>query len=601
MTQAATGTIRVLPETVSSRIAAGEVVERPAAVVKELIDNSLDAESSLITIEVEEGGRRLIRVTDNGVGMSRGDAPLACQRFATSKLRHEEDLTSITTLGFRGEALPSIASVSRLWLRTIQNSDLLGVELHSEGGVGWTVSDYSGPQGTQVEIQDLFFNTPARRQFLKSVSTEFSRICQIIQQAAMAWPTIHFRLFHNGHAVWDFPAETSRANRLLQIYGDRVMSRMLPIDHEQAGIRVEGVTISPYYARPTRTHQEIFVNRRSIKNTTIAHATYEAYGSFLPKGKHPAFALFLDLDPSVVDVNVHPAKREVRFTDQDRVHSAVKEAVRQPLCTAPSRFGGIPSFEASTKPLDSPFLHHGATQSVEDDRSGSAESFVKTPSLHYRVEPESGSAQPSIGFRSEETPSMAGTDIEIRPFGQIRHTFLVAQIGQDLHVIDQHTAHERVLYERLKRAWDRQSLQLQPLLIPEPVELAPYQCHLLSEHMADLARLGLEIDRFGAQSFLVRAVPTLLGKVDVTALVHHVLEDLSEWKSPGAWEEKVRSILASMACRSAVQAGRSMALQEINTLLTDWVHEECPLTCPHGRRIAFRMSMDELNAMFGRS
>ena len=327
--------ISILPETVSSRIAAGEVVERPAAVVKELLDNSLDAGSTMVTIEVEEGGRRLIRVTDNGEGMTRSNAQLACQRFATSKLRSEHDLLNIMTLGFRGEALPSIASISQFCLRTIDRDGPVGTELQSDGGDSWSISDYAGAQGTQVEVKNLFFNTPARKKFLKSTTTEFSKICHAVQQAAMAWPNIHFRLTHNEHPVSDYPSAQSREDRILQIYGTRFINRVLPVNHERPGLRIEGYTANPYYTRASRSPQEIFVNRRSVKNSTIAHAAYEAYGTFLPKGRHPIFALFIEIDPSTVDVNVHPAKREVRFANPEFIHASIKEALRLPLHSTP--------------------------------------------------------------------------------------------------------------------------------------------------------------------------------------------------------------------------------------------------------------------------
>ena len=263
--------------------------------------------------------------------MNHEDAQLACQRFATSKLHTESDLMKIQTLGFRGEALPSIASVSRFRLLTQSSEDMVGTEIQTEGAVAWSSQEKPAPQGTQVEVTDLFFNTPGRLKFLKTVGTEFSRICLAVQQAAMVHPGVHFRLIHNAHTVFDFPMTSTHSDRLIQVYGTRWMDRMLSIQNEQAGIRVTGLTVSPYHTRSSRTPQEIFVNRRAIKNTTITHAAYEAYGSFLPKGRHPIFVLFIEISPSTVDVNVHPAKREVRFSQPNVVHEVVKSAIRQPL------------------------------------------------------------------------------------------------------------------------------------------------------------------------------------------------------------------------------------------------------------------------------
>ena len=605
MNEEHTRKICILPEAVSSRIAAGEVVERPAAVVKELLDNSLDAGSNLITIEVEEGGSRLIRVTDNGDGMTRSDAQLACQRFATSKLRSEHDLLNILTLGFRGEALPSIASISKFCLRTIDRDGLVGTELQSEGGDSWSISDYAGAQGTQVEVKNLFFNTPARKKFLKSITTEFSKICQAVQQAAMAWPSIHFRLIHNEHPVSDYPSASSRKDRVLQIYGTRFINRVLPVNHQRPGLRIEGYTANPYYTRASRSPQEIFVNRRSVKNTTIAHAAYEAYGTFLPKGRHPVFAIFVDIDPATVDVNVHPAKREVRFANPEFIHASIKEALRLPLHSTPGEPSGDPTqrIPLLTKQTDRwasvpGSLPHASTQGPQNETTSSVQS---TNLLYSGSEGrEEISNQPS----AQETASaysLIDRELDVVPLGQVNKTFLVGQINTELQIVDQHTAHERVLFERLGRAWHNQSLQTQTLLIPEPIDLLPHQCALLAEHVPSLTKLGLEIEQFGPHAFVVRSVPAMLGPMSVSSLIHQLIEDLSEWNSADSLEKKIRPIFASMACQSAVQAGRSMTNPEIKELLTDWAREGYPMTCPHGRRIALRLSFDELDKMFGRA
>ncbi|MDH5699279.1 MAG: DNA mismatch repair endonuclease MutL, partial [Nitrospirota bacterium] len=336
MLSTVTGKVQILPDTVSCRIAAGEVVERPASVVKELIDNSLDAGSTLITVEIEEGGRRVIRVMDNGAGMTRMDAQLACQRFATSKLRSEEDLLTLMTLGFRGEALPSIASVSRFCLKTVPPESTLGTQTQSMGGGAWEVRDYTGSQGTQVEVRDLFFNTPGRLKFLKTVPTEFSKICYVIQQAAAVHPGVHFRLRHQNHKVLEYPAVPTLQDRLLQIYGPEFLERFLPVSYNAGSFQLTGFTVSPHHARTSRAPQEIFVNGRPIKNTTVSHAVHEAYGSFLPKGRHPQFIVFIHLDPQTVDINVHPTKREVRFSHPEFIHTGVLRGIKALFFTQPS-------------------------------------------------------------------------------------------------------------------------------------------------------------------------------------------------------------------------------------------------------------------------
>jgi DNA mismatch repair protein MutL len=590
MSEQPSTTIKILPESLSTRIAAGEVVERPAAVVKELIDNSLDAMSQMITVEVEEGGRGLIRVTDDGEGMTRENAQLACHRFATSKLRSEQDLHNIRTLGFRGEALPSIASISRFSLRTMRREELVGTATSSEGGDSWSLSDYSGAPGTQVEVKDLFFNTPARKKFLKSIATEFSKICHVVQQAAMAWPAVHFRLVHNGHSVFDLPSVSAPQDRVLQIYGDRFMHKVLQVDHERSGLRVEGYTVSPYHTGTSRTPQEIFVNRRPVKNTTIAHATYQAYGSFLPKGQHPIFALFIDLDPAIVDVNVHPAKREVRFSHPEFIHSTVKEAVRLSLHETLQRPIMAPSAERPEQ---------GREQWTPEPTA--APPSRETQHLLYSPESHAGTAASQISREPAPAFSLIDQELEVYPLGQVNRTFLIGQVNGELQIVDQHTAHERVLFERLWRAWQAHTLQTQPLLIPETVDLPPHQCELLVEHLPELAQLGLEIEQFGQHVFVVRSVPAMLGALSVTHLIHQLIEDLSEWHSADSLEAKIRPIFASMACQTAVQAGRPMTSPEIQELLTDWAREGYPMTCPHGRRVAFRLTLDELNKMFGRA
>jgi len=604
MSEQPTTTIKILPEALSTRIAAGEVVERPAAVVKELIDNSLDALSRMITVEVEEGGRGLIRVTDDGEGMTRENAQLACQRFATSKLRSEQDLLNIRTLGFRGEALPSIASISRLSLRTIRREELVGTATFAEGGNSWSLSDYSGAPGTQVEVKDLFFNTPARKKFLKSIATEFSKICHVVQQAAMAWPAVHFCLVHNGHSVFDLPSVGAPQDRVLQIFGDRFMNKVLRVDYERSGLRVEGYTVSPYHTGTSRTPQEIFVNRRPVKNTTIAHATYQAYGSFLPKGRLPIFALFIDLDPAIVDVNVHPAKREVRFSHPEFIHSTVKEAVRLSLhktlhspIMAPSAEGPDQGRGQTDRWTPVP----NAGQQLNTVPAKQSAPSMETQDLLYSSESHAETAASQISRESAPAYSLIDQELEVLPLGQVNRTFLVAQVNEELQIVDQHTAHERVLFERLWRAWHAHTLQTQPLLIPEPVDLPPHQCQLLIEHLPDLAQLGLEIEQFGQHAFVVRSVPAMLGIISVSQLIHQLLEDLSEWHSVDSLEAKIRPIFASMACQTAVQAGRPMTGPEIQELLTDWAREGYPMTCPHGRRVAFRLTLDELNKMFGRT
>ena len=585
------GKIRVLPGEVISRIAAGEVVERPAAVVKELIDNSLDAGSTRITVEVADGGRRLIRVSDDGEGMTPADAPMAFQRHATSKLRSEHDLSTIHTLGFRGEALPCIASVSKVRVTTACRTEPVGTRLILTGGALTKSEEAAAVPGTQIDVEELFFNTPARKKFLKTTTTEFSHICQAVQQAALTWPGTRFRLTHNGQEVADYPSASSRRDRILQIYGLRFVEQAATVSGARAGIRVEGLTIQPMHTRAGRAPQELFVNRRAVKNAAVAHAVYEAYGAYLPKGRHPQFVLFLDVDSERVDVNVHPTKREVRFADQDLVFQAVRSAVRAAIgadtgaAQAPSEFG------MSAVPFDSPFQATGGSGAFGSVGGGSA------PVL-YSLQGGTESGTPVAGEPAQTF--LAGAERNIVPLGQLGRTYLVAQVGSELQVIDQHTAHERVLFERLCRARLSQALPSQSLLIPETVDVPAQHAVLLQRHLPELEQAGLTIEPFGAHTFIIRAVPALLKPLDYAALVLDLVDDLSQWNTTSPLETRLRSVMASLACHGAVRAGRAMELPEIKRLIEEWVEEGLPTTCPHGRRVALRLPEEELARIFGR-
>lgn len=587
---AAQGKVRVLPGDVVSRIAAGEIVERPASVLKELIDNSLDAAGRRIQVEVSESGSRLIRVTDDGEGMTREDVTLAFERHATSKLRREEDLSTIATLGFRGEALPSIAAVSKVKVLTARKDQAVGTQLAVAGGVVTACIDAVAAPGTQIEVAELFYNTPARRKFLKAPTTEFSHLCQMVQQAALAWPEAQFRLIHNGQEVLTYQGVGSRRDRVRQVYGAKVADHMVEVSEERAGLRLEGYVMKPTAVRAGRSPQDIVVNRRAVKHPAILHALYDGYGSFLPKGCHPVFVLFLDVDPGRVDVNVHPTKREVRFADPELLHQTIRHRVRQavgryaegmvaPTFSSAGLTGAAPSEIAASKVLDL----DAQVAASDNGRAWGAGPAAVVPQVQEALQPYLGR-----------------TEWDVTPLGQLDQTFLVAQVGPELHVVDQHTAHERVLFERLTRGWQERRPVVQPLLIPEPFELPPHRAELLRCHLGELEPLGLHVEPFGASGFLIRAVPAELGKLDYAAFVEELLDDLTEWHSSTSLDARIRPVLASLACHGAVRAGRSMELPEIQRLIVDWVREGMPTTCPHGRRIALRLSTDELGRIFGR-
>lgn len=590
-------TIQVLPGEVVSRIAAGEVIERPAAVVKELIENSLDAGSRHIVIDVKDGGRSLIRVTDDGEGIRRADLLLAFERHATSKLRSDDDLATITTLGFRGEALPSIAAVSHVKVATARREDAVGAHVSLVGGVQKGITDAPPVAGTRIEVAELFYNQPARKKFLKSVPTEFSHISLVVQQAALAWPSVHFRLTHNGHEILNYSAVTSDRERILQVYRPAFLDKTVEVRGRMAGCTLSGVMIDPVQARASKTPQDLFVNRRPVRNGAVFHAVMDGYGSLLAKAHHPTYVLFLDIDPERIDVNVHPAKREIRFADQEAVHRFIRQTVRH-------AFSGVertlvldmtPQQAAAASGTSGAFIGQEIPGGMLSGRKeATADGLPSSQGID--------ASDPATLFISERSASYTPSqEVAILPLGQVLHTYLVAQVGRELHVIDQHTAHERVLFQRLWRMWMQRRVVIQPLLIPEPIELTSAETALLQKYGGELEQLGLLVDAFGPSGVLLRGVPVGLGPVDGASLVRDLLDDMAEWAVASSLEARAQPILATLACKSAVQAGRAMALPEIEQLVRDWVNEGLVTTCPHGRRTAFRLSPDELDKLFGRT
>lgn len=599
-----TGKILVLPGDVVSRIAAGEVIERPAAVVKELVENSLDAGARSIAVDVKDGGLGLIRVTDDGEGMSREDAPRAFERHATSKLRSDRDLWAIRTMGFRGEALPSIASVSDVRVATATRTARVGTEFQVKAGRIGRIVDAPPVAGTRIDVTDLFQNQPARKKFLKSIPTEFAHISRVIQQAALAWPSVHFRLTHNGQEILNFPAVSSDRDRVAQVFRRGFVDQSVALSAVLPGASVSGFAIDAVHARTSRTPQELFVNRRPVRSSAVFHAVAEGYGSVLSKGRNPLFVLFLDVDPDRVDVNVHPAKREVRFANGEAIYQLVWRAVRSALGVADR----APLAVLDSKNSFAAAGGHAASMAIEPGGQRGASSAVQSFPLGMRT-----------GASFQEEGSRLGEDIqtafvneaaepyrrvpssEVTALGQLNRTFLIVEVGGDLTVIDQHTAHERVLFERLYRAWTERGLLSQPLLIPEPVELSAPHAALLQRYQEDLEKFGLSLEPFGATAVLLRGVPAGVGRLDPRTLIEDLLDDLAQWEVASGLEAKVRLVLASLACHGAVRSGRSMELPEIKTLVEDWIAEGKVTTCPHGRRTCFTLSSTDLEKMFGRA
>jgi DNA mismatch repair protein MutL len=573
--------IAVLSVGLANQIAAGEVVERPASVVKELVENALDAGCRRVTVEVAEAGRRLIRVTDDGEGMLPADAALAFLRHATSKIRTEADLFAIRTMGFRGEALPSLAAVSKVRLVTVAAGASWGTELRVEGGAVTSEREAAAAPGTMVEVAELFYNTPARKKFLKSPSTELGHICQVVQREALAFPAIHFRLLHNGASLADYAAVGSLRERVQQVYGESLVEASVMVESDATGLRLEGLCCRPLEATAVRTPQDIFVNLRWVKSPAIVHAVYEGYGTFLAKGRHPRFVLRLTVDPRHVDVNVHPTKREVRFSDQERVHELVRTRVRAVVGHEPVAVGSAV----------------GAARNAP----GTGTDTRMPGGFHAAASTGSEALFAPGGLVTEAAQAyLPAVRQDVRPLGQIAERYILAHVGEELQIVDQHTAHERVLFERLCAQLDSGPIPSQPSLFAQTVELDAGAGEWVRSRLPDLERVGFEIEEFGHGAFRVRALPALLGPADPATLLRALVEDGEDRDSTPSVQARYHAVLASMACHSAVRSGRKLEVPEMRRLLEDWHDAGLPATCPHGRRIAMRLTIEELDRIFGR-
>ncbi len=599
------GKIAVLSSGLANRIAAGEVVERPASVVKELVENSIDAGSTRVEVDIKGGGRLLVRVQDDGEGMYKQDALLAFQRHATSKIKTDQDLLSIQTLGFRGEALPSIAAVSKVRLVTAPRGGEeinFPTEVLLEAGRVLKVQETGAPPGTLIEVRELFFNTPARLKFLKSVATELGHVSRLVNQQALAHPHLSFRLSHEGKHLLDLPAVQNRMQRIEQVYGKSFADHLIIAESEWAKIKIWGAVSKPPYTKGTRSYQEVFINHRPISSPFILHAVYEAYDAALMKGQHPVILLFLEMEGQMLDVNVHPTKREVRFHNQKLIYDLVKECVKTGLQRV-SRKG--------LQPPDFPL------QSAQTDRVREASTtYLKTHPVGPDVKDHSRSRDPNSGLLSEgpaqtgheavpagtqgEGTSLSGFLEEIRPLAQIYHTYILARIHGELWIIDQHAAHERVLYERFLKAIQESQIPIQRMLIPQNLELSKAQMMIMKERLERLESLGLEIESFGPQSLVIRAVPAFLAKADLQGLVIDLIEDWTDKEKPSSAEDRQKAVVATMACHGAIKANDALTIPEMEALLRDILQLPMAMTCPHGRPLRVKFPRKELETMFRR-
>lgn len=606
------GRIAVLPDTLCNQIAAGEVVERPAAVVKELVENAIDAGGRRISVAVIQGGRKEVRVLDNGTGMAQEDALLSIERHATSKIRSSADLQSIHSLGFRGEALPSIAAVSRFELTTREASAVSGTQVIVEGGVLKKVKEVGCPAGTQVVVRDLFFNLPARRKFLRTVETETAYINDQFLRLAMPHPDIHFQLAHQDRMLYDFPQARSLAARVGQALGGNVHARLRPISSQNGALRTEGLLSPPDVHRATGQSIFAYVNGRSVRDRTLHHAILSAYETLLPKGKFPVVVLFLELDPLLVDVNVHPTKREVRFRNPGEVLEAVRTAVRSALTGLGSvplmapRPEAAPAYQRSawSKPASflepqTPLVGHAVGAVAPEPSLAPQQTVFPAPFAPFR-RPQSqpgGSLPAPLGPDEHETkPERHFSRLPV--LGQLANTYILLEAPDGLILVDQHAAHERILFDALSSQSERKPAQR--LLRSVVVDLLPRQAMKLKRWMDRLAEIGFEIEPFGGDSFVIHAMPAALSHRPPDLVVRELVETGFEEDSRPSWD-LVASLAKSGSCHDAIKAGDRLHPEAIRHLLESLDRTDVSATCPHGRPVWIKLSLRDIERLFLRT
>ena len=615
--------IQLLSPRLANQIAAGEVVERPASVIKELLENSLDSGARRIDVDVEQGGIKLLKVRDDGSGIAADDLPLALARHATSKIRDLEDLEQVRSLGFRGEALASISSVARLTLTSRTADAQQAWQVETEGrDMAARVQPAAHPVGTSVEVRDLFFNTPARRKFLKAEKTEFDHLQEVIKKLALAHFDVAFHLRHNGKtvlALHEAADELSRARRVASVCGAAFLEQALPIEVERGGMRLWGWVGLPTYSRSQADLQYFYVNGRMVRDKLVAHAVRQAYRDVLFNGRHPTFVLFLEIDPGTVDVNVHPTKHEVRFRDGRMVHDFLYGTLHRALgevrpedhlatpasLTPVARASGIEGGEFG--PQGEMSLAGNLLQSPPSDN------LWRAPGSGYQATPAARGvpvAEQQGAWReyfaplpeSGATPVLPESHADIPPLGyalaQLKGVYILAENAQGLVLVDMHAAHERITYERLKQAMASEGLSGQPLLVPESMALSQREADCAEEHADWFRRLGIELQRLGPETLAIRQTPVLLKQARAADLVRDVLADLLEYGSSDRIQAHLNELLATMACHGAVRANRRLTLPEMNALLRDMEHTERSGQCNHGRPTWTQLGMDDLDKLF---
>lgn len=641
--------IQVLPEAIANKIAAGEVIERPASVVKELVENSIDAGATQIAVEIRNAGKRLIRVVDNGTGMTKDDAKLAFERHATSKISSAEDLFAIHTLGFRGEALPSIAAVSKLQLVTRTGDSLSGIKIEMDGGKLIAITDAGAPIGTTISVHDLFFNTPARLKFLKSDFTEISQITTIVTHLALAYSSVSFRLLLDGKETFHSAAVTDIRDRVVAVLGKETEKELLKMESEDTGLKLTGYIGKPSLTRKNWFSFLVFVNGRFVVNRPVTNALYDGYHGFLMVGRYPVGILFIQIEPKDVDVNVHPTKREVRFVNEKRVQdlivTTVKKTLQQtqlipemrenttphsiPLLTKEREFKGEvlqetgdrrpetitqqtefkrPDFnqqiQQALQGKQEPLLVKSEVQSPKSEIKTGVKVFSSSKDVtknRKRISCAAEVDETTVDFIESQRPISDSNFPELFPIAQLDETYIICRSGDDLLIVDQHAAHERVLFDKLLPRMEQTTPNIQHLLIPVNVELSARESALLQEYLNDIQVMGIEIDSLGGNTFTIRAVPQLVEHADYREIVLDLLDTFSNLNNRLPTDQLRYKMAAVMSCRAAIKAGDSQNKSEWMTLIKQLQQTQHPYTCPHGRPTVIRLSKSELEKRFKRT
>lgn len=614
--------INILPEALINKIAAGEVVERPASTVKELVENALDAGSDQILITIKNGGKDFISVLDNGSGMSSEDAHLAIERHATSKIKISEDLERINTMGFRGEALAAIAAVSRFEMTTCRSEADGGFQVRVEGGKRIHSARVGFPVGTRIVVENLFFNTPARQKFMKSTNTEYNHIHDLIIRLALGHPQVQFKLIHNKNVVLNLPKGQTFSDRVQHCFGSEIAADLIPCQHEESYLSYEGLISHPSGNRSSKRWQHVFINDRHVKCKTINHGIYEGYKTLMMKNMHPLFFIKVNLPPSEIDVNVHPAKTEIRLKNQNLVHTIFAEKIARQLKSGSRKqfFGSNRSEQQGNSEPIIPEKKTSTAQQSDDPPEKNTELFTETNEQigFFRADsgqkanrsleeaPAEDTTSPFSFAELERAPSepaISESSENQHPFqviGQLLNKYILAQGEESLILVDQHAAHERIRFEEIKDHFYNRTLDSHPLLIPIMMELPPQDGLLLDQNQESWKKLGFVIDHFGGNDYSIKEIPVILKDSDVPGVIRDVLDEMAQFGKSGKLEGFFNEVFERMACHSAIRAAQHLTFQEMQALLNRLSTLDLQLYCPHGRPVLIEINLSELDKRFKR-